>query len=469
MTSPYEGFKAETKALVENGNNRLEDALACEAARLFLAEVGSVPRAAFGEIDDLSSRTAENWNAQFSARCAELASIRDALWNAGSCLLRVAGEYEDTDVEAAFIIGDTWAIESTPVGGFLGPLMEHFAGVAYRPGEPFPTDFASAQAADALTGGDTLAFPQHIGGEVLPTYSQEVTIETQVLENSLPWEGERHWPWEGEFWEHQGQATIDVPKVKVTASPGAENDELVAFVGREEHGSALALSEVIIDLESGAAGRPMRDMIVPVWTASPTLFARRYEVLKDFSSFVSGILDRVKNQTGRLRTYWEGSGASAYLATDGSGLATMMIDYLAGLVARIDWFIARCRLVEYTFRDLRNGYATNALTDVQSANAANNEYIAALTSTLSSTSPDRVATALNGVYSSYLATRTRELEQIEIALAQEKEGTAGARGLGLDENYTVPRPFQGPGGGDVWADPSLWTTKPGPLPGYEPE
>lgn len=468
MTSPYEGFKAETKALVENGNNRLEDALACEAARLFLAEVGSVPRAAFGEIEEYSQIWHNDWNTQFTARCAELASIRDALWNAGCGLLKVAGEYEDTDVEAAFIIGDTWSIGTTTLGGYLDPLLSHFSGITFRPGEPFPTDYGSASSANPLTGGDTLTFP-HVTGDVLPTYTQETTIERQALDDAWVWEGDRHWPWEGDFWEYQGRPTIDMPKVTITATPGAENDALVDFVGRQDQGWALVLSETIIDLEGGDANRPMRDMIVPVWTASPTLFANRHTLLNQLWGPLPEILDRVKNNTGRLRTYWEGAGASAYLGTDGSGLAPMIAEYLAGLIARIEWFVQRCKVVETTLAEIRDGYATSALADVKAANAANDEYLQAIRATLSSPPTDRIATALDSTYSMYQTARDLAAEKVARELEQEKIAISGNRGIDLDLMYVEARLFQHPGGADGWAGSGLWKAKPGPLPGYEPE
>lgn len=469
MTSPYEGFKAETKALVENGNNRLEDALACEAARLFLAEVGAVPRAAFGNITDISEKWYREWNDQFTARCTELASIRDALWNAGCGLLKVAGDYEHTDVEAAFIIGDSWSVAATPVGGYLSPLLDHYTGIAYRPGEPFPTEFASAQPSGTLTGGDSLGFPALISGEAVPQYGQEVKIETRPLENALPWEGERHWPWEGDFWEHAGRPTVEVPTVTIAATPGNETDKLVEFVGRVDQGWALALAEAIADFEGADATHPMQDMVVPVWCAAPSIFDGRYVLLKQLSSFMPEILDRVTNQTGRLRTYWEGAGASAYLATDGSGLAPMMINYLTGLSARIEWFSQRARTVGAILRDLRNSYAADAVADVKSVNAANDEYLAAVSGALVAASPDRVANTLKGVFSIYQTARTRETDRFENELSAEKNTIAADRGLHIGELYSEARRFQPPGGGDGWADPGLWGPKPGSSPSYRPE
>lgn len=464
----FSSFKAETKVLVEHGSNRLEDALTCEGLRVYLQAVGRIPQQAFGALDasqgDASKQFYDGWIRQIDSRCQELASIRNALWNAGCGLLKVAGEYEHTDIEAMYNFnGLNHAVDpatgrESPINGFIAPLAGYYP-VTYSPGAAYPTDFASAVPAaptDTMTlpGNYTMyglpgIYPE---GEPLPAVTRGTVTKTIHIDAA--------------YKGYKATSTIySLPNIIVSVTPGLEKDQLVGFMTGEHDGMALSIAEALTGAASGEnLTEPMAHLVEPAFLASPTIFLNRRDLLAPANSLMNTMVQRVEDQIGALKDYWVSEGgANAYFSR-----ATSMLTYLKGLEIRVATLPTQCEKVATALKNIRDAYANRAVSQIKLVNDAIDAYVSDMTDSFCGGSPDEIIKSIQNVYGLYATMRDTEIGELTADITLGSSVTGAVEKVSLDDLWTAPLPYQGMTGGDAWVE-GAWKPKGDHLGSYEPE
>lgn len=461
-------FKAETKALVEYGSNRLEDALVCEGLRLYLQAIGRIPEQAFGmigaQLSGASQLFHDGWVRQIDSRCQELASIRDALWNAGCGVIKVAGEYERTDIEAMYNfdglnrLADPVTGQPSPINGFIEPLGE-FYPVTYSRGAAYATDFESAIPA---APADTMNLPGNYdafglpgvypAGEPLPSVVRGTVTKKIVIKAA--------------YKGYTASSTMySLPNIIIQVHPGLEKDVLVGFMTGEDHGLALSIAEGIAGATSGeSVTHPMANLVEPAFLSSPGIFNNRKELLLPANTLVNSLVQRVEDQTGSLKDYWAGEGgASAY-----STRATSMLTYLKGLEIRMATLPTQCDKLFTALTNIRAAYATRAVAEIQAVNKAVDEYVSDLTDSFCGGSPEEIVKCLQSVYGVYATVRDAEIQKLSADITLESAVAGAVEKVSLDDLWASPLPYQGASGGDAWVEGS-WKPRGDHLGSYQPE
>jgi hypothetical protein len=340
MSTDLNALRVETQELAIYARERQEDAIVCHAIRLFTDQVGAVPPQAFGTIERHSERYRTAWARLVAARGTEEVTARDELWNISSGLFQVAADYENTDIEVAY----TFDVKESGIAPYLNSMQPPQQSFGYKPGGP--------------VAGNSLFPPWAPFGAVagdLPGQSDFNATRSEPLPSVRPGKSDyeyRHGKW---YQWPGGGHTVEVPSIE--AQPGLENDNLFKFVS--EHGAFLQMLERQVDEMGLPARKPLADVIIHAYRASPTIIRNRSLLLGHAANGLNEIRSNMVAATENLKYYWNSPGSTGIVAASGVFFtyAETTQAYLDIVADSVEWWSGQGKVLASVLEGIRTAYA----------------------------------------------------------------------------------------------------------------
>lgn len=420
------GLSTELQALVNNGKERYEDSIVCDAIKIYITHVGGVPDFAWGKMP-WSNKWKTDWHTAVEARITEAGTIRDTLGTTGGSLIQVASDYSDTDIEAK--LDFDVATENAALTPFLLGTKKAGDTVSGHPG-------GSAGPPPYFPGGN---YGVNIPGDSDDGKRLNYLWKDGRL-NNIP----------AEAYPKGGQHSF-TPMIQALETPG--HLDLTKFVN--EHYQTLTQAENIVEqLIGGMAQKPSVDFIDQVIEAYPGVIKNRADLLNIAKNNYDEMRKEMALETDTLKLYWSSPSASqAYFVH-----ANNILRYFDSLSAEVLWLANEGKKAADTIDKLMLAYAKvgferigqlidqiKAVTDAQNSITGN------------ATDPAKaLAATLNAMVTQMLADWKAANEAAKSMLSITEAAITGQPDLGTTEHNAKPFPQDGAGG--QWTDGNQWET-----------
>ncbi|GGM66763.1 hypothetical protein GCM10011608_60100 [Micromonospora sonchi] len=429
MSTDLSTLTVETRVLVAFGVERYEDATTYSAVRRYLADIGSIPRAAWGTLEGISDKLGKDWATALSNRISEANSARDEMERMADGLLQIAADYEGTDLHVAttFDVVNRDLLPYLPLGDGYGNSVRVRAGGAgilapphYRP-----------QPGDA----PVLVIPDD--NDRLAATRNEALPHTRVVEEPL-----------------RIYSNLAARGGRTTYYENGGGDQLDTFIN-EHRSTLLQLEGLLIQLGTGER-LPLTDLMIHAWRSAPPVIRNRADLIHSVANTYSELRAEMAGEVANLKLYWEGTASQAF-----TQYADRATTYLTQLEAQARWLADEGKRAATMLEGLRNAYASLGYEHISTLITALNTYLDAVNSPFSScTNPEQAFISTVRVFTDYLLdAEQRHVDAMADLIKVDEQERKERPDLGTRGHDTTPFPHTEVGAG-AWTDRSTWTPRP---------